>query len=378
MADFLRHRFRPGRLTRDDVAALHALRDMLLSPERVTTSYPLVIANDSDGKTWLGCDIAAIAAVLNENGNEIVTNTLTINVNDQTVSTTVNDFGTGGSSKLRVNASSSSSKITGFAAGRSGQLLVVWNVGSHGLVLADQNGGSMAANQILCPLAADYTLWPKDGVILEYDGISNRWRFDVPTVGAGDGTALKTYAIRQLKFRTNLTYTDNNDGSAFIDAAGGGFGAGESGAVPLASDYTLTSSMSNVTSGAGDVAVTLPTASGIYILQAMVTASFPTTSPPTSAPGSVQAELFDDTAAATISNTTAMVCNLFAGGAPGANQFFTQQSVNTSAITRRFTTSVPNQVVRLRAKYTGSSPNVPAINSGSANGSTSLTFWRVA
>ncbi len=57
MADPIRHQWRPGRFTREDAAALHALRDLLLDPSRITADYPLGFTNDGEGRTFLTCDL---------------------------------------------------------------------------------------------------------------------------------------------------------------------------------------------------------------------------------------------------------------------------------------------------------------------------------
>ncbi len=148
----------------------------------------------------------------------LISNTgFVFNITEITNVTDYGDVGVAGKSKLDIN-DSSTKHINNFTGGVKGQLLVVWNTGSFPLILT-------SLGNILTPLGQAYTLWPNDGVTLEFDG--SVWRFDNPSIGAGTNVSTATtYAIRHLKFGTGLTYVDNSDGSALITATGGAGGAG--------------------------------------------------------------------------------------------------------------------------------------------------------
>lgn len=131
----------------------------------------------------------------------------------------------GNSSKLRI-VTSADIDIQGFTAGIPGEQLYLWNVGPGKVRLLHANATALAANaSINTPLGqtipnSHYTLWPGDGVIIEYDGVSLFWRFDPPTIAAGDATSTPiTYAIRFLHFGAGLTYADLGNGEGLITVA---------------------------------------------------------------------------------------------------------------------------------------------------------------
>ncbi len=265
--------------------------------------------------------------------NIVINNTLTINVDDETVNNTINNFGDGTRSKLRINASSSSAVITGFTAGKPGQLLIVWNVGAFPLVLAHENAGSLAPNRIITPLHADYTVWPDGGEILEYDGASQRWRFDSPTYGVGNAGGLVQYGNRRTNFKTGLTVVNNADGSVDVNATGG-ISALVFDEVALATSYTLTGTFAN----AGFPALLLPTAGKTYKLYADVSASLQTSI----AQGYVKIELWDATAGARITNSTRAVLTC------PAVAYLTEEGGHVEVV---YVAPAANTSIQLYAKY---------------------------
>lgn len=79
--------------------------------------------------------------------------------------------------------------ITGILAGSSGQLLTLVNVGSNPIILANLNGGSLAANQILTGTGADLTFTADQAINLEYDTTTSKWRILSTPGGGGTGGA---------------------------------------------------------------------------------------------------------------------------------------------------------------------------------------------
>lgn len=126
--------------------------------------------------------------------------------------------------------------IQGITGGVSGRLAVIWNAGDGAspaegpFSLGHLNPAAANGDRILCPAKGDYTLWPGDGAIIQFDGTpiagaaSGVWRFDHPTIGAGATvggggvSGLATYALRHLKVGSGLTY--------LRDETAGGEGAG--------------------------------------------------------------------------------------------------------------------------------------------------------
>jgi hypothetical protein len=66
--------------------------------------------------------------------------------------------------------------ITGLAGGTDGRIVILQNIGSNPLFIADQSGSSDAANQFITPYNAWSLLVNGGGVILQYDGTASRWR----------------------------------------------------------------------------------------------------------------------------------------------------------------------------------------------------------
>ena len=72
---------------------------------------------------------------------------------------------------------SSTMTITGFADGKDGKRITVWNTDDDAsLVLKNLDGGSLAINQIVTPKGLDYTTTVKSATELYYDGIAKVWR----------------------------------------------------------------------------------------------------------------------------------------------------------------------------------------------------------
>ncbi len=56
------------------------------------------------------------------------------------------------------------------------EAIMIINVGSNDLVLADQSASSTAANRIISPTGANYTLNADESCLLWYDDTTSRWR----------------------------------------------------------------------------------------------------------------------------------------------------------------------------------------------------------
>lgn len=132
--------------------------------------------------------------------------------------------------KLRVDARSGT-QIHGFLSGSSGQILYLWNAGTMPFTLMDKSQSAPSGTRIWVPLSgSDYTLWPDDGCILQYDGFSGidgrgRWRFDVPTIGGGNTVGgggvqgIRTYALRDLRAGSGITYVNGGMGQGVLMVA---------------------------------------------------------------------------------------------------------------------------------------------------------------
>ena len=93
-----------------------------------------------------------------------------------TLTATANDYSpTGWSSATlaRISGNSGFQKITGFAAGTSGEIKTLTNVGSNSLYLAPEHTGSSAANRI--SFQEEVIIWPGSSCQIYYDGTTSRW-----------------------------------------------------------------------------------------------------------------------------------------------------------------------------------------------------------
>lgn len=86
-------------------------------------------------------------------------------------------FAGGTSSYIFQRLSSDASRsITGIAGGGDGKHLILANVGSSEIVLANENAGSSAANRIITGTGQNLTLAPNVVARLVYDATTQRWR----------------------------------------------------------------------------------------------------------------------------------------------------------------------------------------------------------
>lgn len=117
------------------------------------------------------------------------------------------------SSVLRLS-SDAERTITGLAGGSDGRIIVVTNVGSNNIILADESSSSTAANRFALPAAI--TIGADGSVVLQYDATSSRWRviakangkltYQVPLVGisklGGSGAGWSIDADNALPLQT--------------------------------------------------------------------------------------------------------------------------------------------------------------------------------
>lgn len=73
--------------------------------------------------------------------------------------------------------SSAARNLTGFAAGSSGQIVLLINVGSYDITIKHESTSSTAANRVTVPWAGDCVLSASGGAVtIVYDATSSRWR----------------------------------------------------------------------------------------------------------------------------------------------------------------------------------------------------------
>lgn len=95
-----------------------------------------------------------------------------------------NDYELGIGSMFRLS-SDASRTITGFHGGVSGEGMIIVNVGSNNIVLANQSASSGAINRIITGTGANITLSADDVALLFYDSVTERWRVQEAPGGTG-------------------------------------------------------------------------------------------------------------------------------------------------------------------------------------------------
>lgn len=100
-------------------------------------------------------------------------------ISPTTIAANTNDYaptGFASATVLRLTASGDYN-ITGLANGAAGRTIVIFNAGTaNNLILKNQDSGSTASHRFLFRGAGDITLTPGKGVLIQYDGVTNRWR----------------------------------------------------------------------------------------------------------------------------------------------------------------------------------------------------------
>jgi hypothetical protein len=92
-----------------------------------------------------------------------------------TITSTQNNYSLAtGASHVRL-AGDAARTITGFVA-NAGSSVTLHNTGSFGLTIAHESASSVAANRVISPTAADFTIPANSSATLTYDATSARWR----------------------------------------------------------------------------------------------------------------------------------------------------------------------------------------------------------
>lgn len=141
------------------------------------------------------------------------------------------------STVLRLS-SDASRNITGLQGGADGRIIVIVNVGSNAITLKDDDGATSTAGNRFA-LSGDVVLAADDGVILQYDSTSSRWRcIGKSPGGAGGSGAATTNEYVTTAAAGDLSAEVNIPGLAGSADISGAAGAGvshefDTGASPL-------------------------------------------------------------------------------------------------------------------------------------------------
>ncbi|MCS7084457.1 MAG: hypothetical protein NZ534_00055 [Bacteroidia bacterium] len=98
-------------------------------------------------------------------------------ISPSTITSNQNDYNpTGAATATRMRLSSDAARtITGLAGGADGRVVILTNVGSFNITLANESTSSSAANRFAFP-SGDFVIQPGISVTICYDSTSSRWR----------------------------------------------------------------------------------------------------------------------------------------------------------------------------------------------------------
>lgn len=147
----------------------------------------------SNGSAWVQVAAAANASYDASAIDGTGTFKLSGDISPSQITSNQNDYNPTGlstASVLRLNTDASRN-ITSLAGGADGRIIVIVNVGSFNIVLKDDDGATGTAGNRFA-LSGDITLAPDDGVILQYDSTSSRWRCIGKSPGAAGGSGAAT------------------------------------------------------------------------------------------------------------------------------------------------------------------------------------------
>lgn len=146
--------------------------------------------NTSANIVWICTDASLGAAVWGQLGaynpaaiNSTGTLQLTGSISPATLTgTTQHDYNPTGfatANVVRLTASAGTS-ITGFGSPSAGRVIMLVCATTSPITLNNQNAGSAAANQIICPGGVDFILPSSANVLIAYDASVSRWRVVSP------------------------------------------------------------------------------------------------------------------------------------------------------------------------------------------------------
>lgn len=192
----------------------------------------VINAGDTLAGDVTGTLASGATAVIVDKGSEDFS--LTGDISPAQITSDQNDYNPANlatASTLRLSTDASRN-LTGLAGGADGRLLVIHNVGVQNLVLVDESASSSAANRFA--LNANVTIGADQGVILQYDSTSSRWReLSGPGGGGGSGITVReddtspSYSgVTTLSFTTNSFVVSQPAGAeALVKVAAGFFHA---------------------------------------------------------------------------------------------------------------------------------------------------------
>ncbi|KKN22745.1 hypothetical protein LCGC14_0912060 [marine sediment metagenome] len=168
------HRWGPG----DAVADTTLYRDapnVLKTDDSLEVAGVLGVVVDDITERTPTLGVMIDGTLLKDGGIEL---TADIVLPDRTIALAIGanaNVATGTVPVQRLSVAGGAADISGFAGGVAGRLLIVYNIVTLDITLQHQNGGSVAANRIMCPGNVNLLLDPSDSAMLRYDDTLSRW-----------------------------------------------------------------------------------------------------------------------------------------------------------------------------------------------------------
>ena len=126
-------------------------------------------ANTTDGVVFMKRGDDSIAQIKPIEPQDF--DTLTVNISGDT-----NNLSLGLRALARLSSSSDGFKISGFSAGRDGEVKMIYNGGSNTIKILNDSSSSDSGNRVAVYNGMDFDLQAGNGATIVYDGTSGVWR----------------------------------------------------------------------------------------------------------------------------------------------------------------------------------------------------------
>lgn len=172
------------------------------TPDYITISGQLITRNPVD----LAADVTGQLPVAN-GGTGSTTGAIPI-VQTTTATGTQADFALSSGTFVHLRCTGAAPSFSGFAGGSSGRTVLIECLGTT-VTVTDQDSGSSAANQVICPTTAGIVVGLGGWILLAYDPTTTKWRAN--QLGTGGSGGLLQVPAGQIAFpSTQIPSADPN------------------------------------------------------------------------------------------------------------------------------------------------------------------------
>lgn len=120
----------------------------------------------------------------------------------------INDYDTSNEACFKFTGAS---ELRGFGAGRDGKIIYIHNGSAGNIILVNQSGDANSSDRIITGTGGNLTIKPDTGLILQYDGVSLRWRLPSFTKNMPTGEIIGTSDSQTLTNKTLEGFTITGD-----------------------------------------------------------------------------------------------------------------------------------------------------------------------